>query len=519
MLPLSTWHSGLQQNLDYIKYRLDLHPDTMNIAFITDIHTKCEYGVRFNAYCKGKPIDDKDTSQNRGGSASYPWYTNGNKVNRLDRACVALKKLSEQKKIDLIVLGGDYLSNTNYTTRDSGLKGFYESNSCIKKLRDIAPILICKGNHDSNTIITVDRYITNEEYSEFIYKDIPKASNVVYDDNGNYGYYDDKKRKVRIIWLNTTEVPPLDGTQNSPRNPQYAWYFQQTQLEFLIQALTIKESGWRVITFHHHNWINDQSNADNSGNSYRYALKEIIASFRHKLSGSYVRNSTYDQFDLNISWDFTENGDNYFLCGINGHGHGDGVSGGVYKISNGTFYAEEDSATLNSERYILQSIGCAALCTNNSWGYSGNGDITSVSSISGDVPTNDSNNTVYESSFDIISIDVNNDIIYKNRFGNGLSWQYKYDNNINSKNTGSVTKQYKSIDVTIENTEIQDATVTIRYNGCDITLNTTNGIAKFKEMPYDKCIIKATAEGYQDYVEPIDNINLTNKSITLTRNE
>jgi len=60
MLPLSTWHDGLKQNIDYIKYRLDLHPDLMNIVFITDIHTNCEYGVRFNPYCYGKAIDNKN---------------------------------------------------------------------------------------------------------------------------------------------------------------------------------------------------------------------------------------------------------------------------------------------------------------------------------------------------------------------------------------------------------------------------------------------------------------------------
>lgn len=220
MLPISTWHSGLQQNLDYIKYRLDLHPDTINIAFITDVHVGCEYGVRFNAYSKGKPIDDKNTSLIRGGDNTYTWYNNASKTNRLDRVCVAIKKLSKQEKIDLIIFGGDYISNNTNTSRDAALAGLYETNSCIKKLNNIAPVIICVGNHDSNTVGDFNRLVTDSEFESVLWDGIPKSSQLVYGERKEYGYYDDIKRKTRIIWLNTADIDvSLSGEYSQSRNP------------------------------------------------------------------------------------------------------------------------------------------------------------------------------------------------------------------------------------------------------------------------------------------------------------
>lgn len=511
MLPLSTWHKALQQNIEYVKYRLSLlPPDAPNIVFITDVHVGCGYGVRFNPYSRGKAIDDKADKVTRGGSLKSEWYNNPNAINRLDRICVAIKKLSEQVRIDLVVLGGDYLSNTTSTSAESAKKGLYEVNSCIKKLTEVVPVIVCKGNHDTNTLGNFDRNVSNEEFAELMYGGIKRASNVVYSEDGLYGYCDIPETQVRAIWLNTADIDVSKLTSyKKDWNPQYRWFMGQKQLEFLIDALTIKKSGWKILTFHHYNWIGDSTVADNAGDKYINAIVNIFASFRSNLRGSFKRESTCDQFKIDISWDFTQNGKNVYIGGINGHYHGDGIGGGVYQVKDGGFIPEKtDVATY---RWVIQSISVASMLNNNAYGYEGKWKITSVG---GTVAA--SNSTPYESSFDIISLV--GDSIYKTRFGGGLSWEYlRISSGINR---GALIKQTRNVTVTVKDAigkGIAGAIVRVKFNGCDIDQQTnSSGIATIDGLTKDKFTLVVMADGFKEHKQEIDNItsNIT-KTIVL----
>ena len=510
LLPLNTWHDALRQNVEYVKYRLSLNPDTTNIAFITDVHIGCGFGVRFNPYSHGKAIDDKASVSNRGGSTNSEWYNNPNAVNRLDRVCVALKKLSEQVRIDLIVFGGDYLSNTTSTSSESAVKGLYEVNSCLRKLTEVAPVVICKGNHDSNTLGNFDRFVSNEEFVELIYDGVKRASNVVYSEDGLYGYFDDMKRKTRVIWLNTADIdvsvlPKCEQT----RNPQYKWFIGQKQLEFLIDALTIKASGWKVMSIHHYNWIGDHSVADNAGDSYQNALINIFASFRSNLKGSYSRSSSAEQFNINVSWDFTQNGKNTYIGGINGHYHSDGVSGGVYQVKDGKFNPEDTSTA--TYRWVIHSLGLASLQCNNAYGYKGTGKITSINGTS-----SASNKTPYESSFTIISL--KGDSIYNTRFGGGLSWEYLRATS--GINRGALIKQTRKATITVKDLDgnaIQGAIVRAKFNGCDIDQQTNaSGIATIDGLPKDRFTLVVMSDGFGEHKQDVSNITSNiNKTVIL----
>lgn len=513
MLPLGTWHDALRQNIEYVKYRLSLLPqDAQRIVFVTDLHVGCGYGVRFNAYSRGKAIDEKADKVTRGGSTKSEWYNNTNAINRLDRICVALKKLTEQVRIDLVVLGGDYLSNTTSTTADSAKNGLYEVNSCIRKLTEFVPVIICKGNHDTNTLGNFDRNVSNGEFVELMYDGIKRASNVVYSEDGLFGYCDFPKQKARVIWLNTADidVSELENCTQA-RNPQYKWFFGQEQLEFLIDALTIKESGWKILTFHHYNWINDTSIADNAGTEYKNAIVNIFASFRSNLRGSFKRESSHGQFKIDVSWDFTDNGKNVYIGGINGHYHKDGISGCVYQIKNGEFIPEK---TENSTyRWVMQSISIASMQNNNAYGYEGTGKIMSVNSTA-----SASNSTPYESSFDIISLV--GDSIYKTRFGGGLSWEYlRVSTGINR---GALIKQTRNATITVKDANgkgIAGAIVRLKFNGCDIDQQTdSNGKAVIDVLPKDKFTLVVLADGYKEQIQEISNAtSIINKTITLQK--
>ena len=260
------------------------------------------------------------------------------------------------------------------------------------------PLFIGKGNHDVNDINgTTSQFLTDEE----LYKNILKSSNCYMADYGYvekaYGYYDIPNKKIRCIFINTSDVPfILDGdsiryTQQSDSG------VSNSQIEFISKALKFTEEGWGVVFFSHFA-LQNGSGINPSGNQEGYLnlshggtqLLGVINAYINKTN--YSSNETVGDFQYDISVDYSNNKSNEVIAMISGHSHADraDVVNGIRMISTlaaSFIYTSYDASG--------KPIGRVA-------------------------------NSSSETSWDIFTIDRASNKIYATRYGAGEDREYSY---------------------------------------------------------------------------------------------
>lgn len=514
--PLNIYtRNGVQyakQNYDYLKYRMKLHQNSRctNIAFITDIHN--------------------------GGTTDYNIFSpssahkNDNTRNiKLARAVAVLKRLSQDHKIHACIFGGDYLktpASGNYNTKADALLYFDAINKQARKLVQNMNVMICRGNHDGNSIYgnsTEDITVDFDEYSEIMQNGI-NGGTVNGRQYKDYGYFDDVKNKLRVIFLNTLDLPfgllrNTDTTGEKPSTVSYYYnmqdfcYIMQEQLDFFVNALNIAESGWAVIVFSHIRPVASNFAKDGDANTMQNILCGIIKAYRTKgtYSNTYApafkkaNGTIIANFNISINADFTNNGSDEFICCIMGHDHKDTRQG--FNYDNKTRLI----TTLKTKCfYSLESLP-------------GTG--------------------VNGAAFDLITVDRQNKRLYFERYGGGISRIFDYGTYSQyytgiEQSAGLVSYVSKQLTITVldsNNNPIQGATVQCVYNGEPSDTKTTNaqGEAVYSSsevnfntnstnatstpgMPYDKFTLNVTANGYDNYSEEKTNINSISETVHLT---
>lgn len=444
---LSDYTSGgvqyVKDNYDYVKERMKAHQNSSctTIAFVTDIHM------------------DAPTS-----SASYA------RKRRLNKAITVIKKLSTEFKIHACVLGGDYQQATSSGSRlstEASLARFSIINQEAKRLVNNMHVMICRGNHDGNSEggYDEDRSIDVDEYCDTIQDGINggdvnggSINKTTGFQNKYYGYFDDKKNKVRIIYLNTydlsfKELRAIDSSTQkykvqSKHNMQDWAYIKQEQINFLIDALTFSESGWGVVIFGHIHICadNDSHSVWAPGNSSDMLaiMKDIVQAYKNKAASSYVYpfepnftrvdNSTpsitvdgvtKNPYHINVSYDFTNNKSNLLIASIQGHRHSD--SHNSETLSDGTTKSVVYRTKAFYTHGFIYSTG------------------------------------LHDCAFDIITVDRSNNNpikLYFDRYGDGISRVYNVGN--------SVSIASRSLEVTVldsSDNPVDGALVVIKFHG------------------------------------------------------
>ena len=265
--------------------------NTTSIAFITDIH--------LNVW-----MNTPDTEKTSGFVALR------NSIN-------AINKINENTKINFIVGGGDYLSNNDSVTKDHAIMGINAVHKCFNKSN--IDYFLLKGNHDDNSMGSTENRLSNDILFKKLDKSNENILNLVLQYNNKrfmYGYYDLPNNKIRVLLVNTIDIPEQYSGQSN-----YA--ISNKQLNFMAQALHTPND-YGVIVFSHNvlqenNVISDAVNASNGGN----ALWNLLKGFKNK---QVVPQQIYDYGDVSYNipqQDYSNLVGTELICCVCGHVHDD----------------------------------------------------------------------------------------------------------------------------------------------------------------------------------------------------
>lgn len=304
----------VQDNIDSVCDELDTiqNENSSSFFFITDLHLKA-----FNAdYTKTfMPIE---------------------------RAMTALEKIDKRNAVDFMILGGDYLWNNQNTTKRLAIAPYAFLQQIMYRYRDKCFAL--KGNHDDNSIAFSAQgesglILPDEEY-RYIGKQYEK-SGVAFNqaDHNFYGYYDIPSHKIRIIFVNTVDIPYEISGGSLVYNGQHMTAIRQTQSEFIQNALKFEESGWAVLFMAHHGLVN--SSLYENSEDYTTNLWEIIKAFKNKTVYSGTITNPVGSYQVSV--DYTNNASNEVIAIISGHNHADrsAVVNDILNVSTGTACGEQ----------------------------------------------------------------------------------------------------------------------------------------------------------------------------------
>lgn len=445
-------------------------------------------------------------------------------------------------------------------TKDDAVTIMKNIYNDIKQLAYQIPVIICRGNHDANAggfnsvtfyansvlkSINLKRDMSDPNYEGYdeISRNLPTYSNIVYgSDEKDYGYIDIVDKKVRIIWMNS-----WDYCVKSPEDIlSCGFIYRQRQLDFLIyKALNFgayridqipayirnendfirDESGWSVITFNHYT-IDNTTFGFGAPAAFGQAIEKIFIAFRHNLSGGYSWNHSANQDDIynvDISWDFTNNLSNKYITNIHGHGHTDHRTTVGYGISG-------NNIDLNASTYNISNIQTTAINSPGATSRRLNYRPVSMPNLMGWLGTYVVGDR--ESAFDIIQYRLSDSHIFKQRFGFNASLICA------PTNKGGYNYSFKDLKVTVlndNNVAIQGAYVVLVYNGeivdrnpdkvnstnysdMPVAVTDANGEFTFKDVYIDKCLIRVTPpanSGYSAAIKLLTNIAATTVIVKL----
>lgn len=269
------------------------HPNSAVICFPTDLHLSL-----------GSTVDE---------AYSVNPY--------LRKMLTRYNKIAELVDIDISILGGDYLCNSSQTVKDTAIASLGGLKKMLDMLTPNVPIAVVKGNHDDNTMHTdyVNGYVNDvERWNTLMKKDANKTNRDADHIQYGYGYYDIPNKKIRVFFINSVDLPTvLDEENNALSYPaQNMPGLQNAQLNFIADHLYFNEAGWQVILFAHHNPVRFINSA-NGGQM----LLDILDAFVAKNSGTIT--NTKQDFESEVTFDYSNNKSNKIIAFITGHTHND----------------------------------------------------------------------------------------------------------------------------------------------------------------------------------------------------
>lgn len=290
-------------------------------------------------------------------------------------------------QLDLVANFGDVM--VGYLD-DTYKEGFKHVKSAFNSVSKAVPYIQLQGNHDQISTDTTEE--AQQKYFAYI-----GANNVgtVTDWTNrfrNYGYRDFDDQKMRVIYLNTTDVSEAENTKDVGISAeQYSWFIN-TALDFSNKD---DAENWGFIVCSHHplNWY------------YLDNLLTVLNAYKSKTSGSITADSK------SVSYDFT-NATAELIAHFHGHLH--------------NFRAE----TLGSNNVTTITIPNACFDRNNEYGTHSDSE---VRNLYGDVGSNGNQrqfnkieNTAEDTAFNIIVVDRQNRKIHCFNYGAGIDREIGY---------------------------------------------------------------------------------------------
>lgn len=296
-------------------------------------------------------------------------------------------RLSNLVPLKAIVHGGDLIDGVGVKSKSLGY--ISQAVSTLVKESDV-PVLMTQGNHDDNSPYlmqvenTSEQYITAEEWYWNVTRNL-EGYNIVQnqdDLDGNYFYMDFESDKIRMLVVNTNDLPYVlneDGTlKYLATNGDFA--ISNEQLNWIAsEALDFSgKEDWELVVISHvslHNPIASENQPCRNSE----ILTDMLEAFQS--GGSYTSPVYTGDFAQSVSVDFTRQGARNVIACIAGHNHADRS-----REINGIWYITTAASLANTRAY----------------------------------------GTTEEDAFDIFTIDTANRKIYATRFGAGEDREFTY---------------------------------------------------------------------------------------------
>jgi hypothetical protein len=237
-------------------------------------------------------------------------------------------KFSQMGLLDLSVHGGDMVNGETMDYKN-------ELNEVLQVFNTVKGTkCILQGNHDyggnvnhqSSTPNIANELTPLQWYNRMIR---PFKNDFVYDPanpTGGYFYKDFDDVKLRVIFLNTADVPNTADANGVPtydklmvhgiRNAQLNW-LANVALNFTTKS---SPTGWNVITFSHVPLANSSTDYNTACNNGVIAHR-IIKTFKNGTSYSPV--ATTGDWGFNVSTNFSSGNGGNHVCHVSGHVHKD----------------------------------------------------------------------------------------------------------------------------------------------------------------------------------------------------
>lgn len=281
-------------------------PETFSILYATDVHYIRKYAKYVPAYYK-------------------------------------LKEMVEFSKcagFDLMAISGDIVDGNATLKRQK--RDLYDVINLIREAKTTS-VAISKGNHDDNSWYTfshnmdIDSVLSPDEWYSYVINPLRVQYPIVLDKEnmaGGYYYIDYPLHKIRVINLNTNDIPyVLDDLGKLIKEYCGHWTLgiSERQIKWLCEVLKFDEPGWAVLFMSHNLPVMIEGGKSEVKNG---ALAwEIIKAYKNGEKGFVKNDEKY--YEAEASYDFTENKSNEVLAYLFGHIHKDNtlVKDGITTVS------------------------------------------------------------------------------------------------------------------------------------------------------------------------------------------
>lgn len=222
-----------------------------------------------------------------------------------------IEEVNKRKNINYVLTGGDYINNhENKEEVINRLKNFKD------RFKDRSNVFITLGNHDDNSNYKdFTKVITHEEMKKLMFSDMKDVTF----GNGLYYYKDFHEHKIRLIVLNSEDIPEYDP--NMIYKGQWDYAFSNEQLNWV--AHTALNTDYKIIFCSHTPMVENVEGFD-------YPIKNVDAMLgimkAYTLGESYSSSNTTGDFKYNVSVTYNKKGT--IVCCLFGHVHADNI---VYK--------------------------------------------------------------------------------------------------------------------------------------------------------------------------------------------
>lgn len=280
-------------------------PDTFSILYATDIHYIRKYAKYVPVYYKLKDMVE----------------------------------FSKYAGFDLLALTGDIVDGNASLKRQK--RDLYDLVSIIREAKTTS-VVISRGNHDDNSWYTIknnldtESVLSKEDWYSHVINPIRVQYPIALDEenfSGGYYYVDFPFHKIRVINLNTSDVPNITDNKGKLLREycgQWNSGVNEKQLMWLRDALIMDKPGWSVIFMSHDFPVNKYGEEPFRNDTL---LWDIIKAYKNGEKG--VAKSAEKYYEAEISYDFTNNKSNEIIAYFFGHIHKDieFVQDGINAIS------------------------------------------------------------------------------------------------------------------------------------------------------------------------------------------